>query len=233
MKEIKGIITPLVTPFSGGALDRDALSSLMEYQKKIGVSAVFPAGSTGLFALLSVEGQKKVIGEAIDAAKGLPVVAGASRNDLEETASVAKYAEDAGADALAILPPYYFRVDQRSIYDYYAQIAGKVDTPVLIYNNPGLAGNSVEPRTASLLMQEYSGIVGVKDSSGNLRVTQAYLSELPRNALVYQGSDDLLLPSMALGISGGVCGTANFSPLAERLWEAGIGHAAEGREISA
>jgi len=230
MKEIKGIITPLVTPFSDHELDLDALSALLDYEGKIGVSGVFPAGSTGLFALLPLETHKKVIEKTVEMAEGLPVVAGASRNSLEETLSLAKFSSDAGADAVAVLPPYYYRVDQGSILAYYSEIAEKVDIPILVYNNPGLAGNSVEPVTVSRLMEEHSNVVGVKDSSGNLRVTQAYISELP-GALVFQGSDDLLLPSMALGISGGVCGTTNFSPLAQALWAEGIG--GRGRAISA
>jgi 4-hydroxy-tetrahydrodipicolinate synthase/2-dehydro-3-deoxy-D-gluconate aldolase len=215
---VKGIITPMVTPISGGRIDENGISELMAFLKRIGVNAAFPMGSTGLFTLFSTEEHIRAIELTVKHASGLKVLAGSGRNDIDETLRVARSAVDSGADAVVIVTPFYIRMSQESISNYYSRIASSLDSDIIAYNIPQFTGNQISADTLSSLMREHSNIIGVKDSSGDLRSTQMYISELPSGSFIYQGQDDLLLPSIALGVSGGVCGTTNFSDLAVRIW---------------
>jgi len=211
----------MVTPVSNEKIDENGISELMAFLKRIGVSAAFPMGSTGLFSLFSMEEHIRAVELTVKHASGLKVLAGAGRNDIDETLRVARSAVDAGADAVVIVTPFYIKMSQESILNYYSRIASSVDSDIIAYNIPQFTGNQISAETLSSLMKEHSNIIGVKDSSGDLRSTQRYISELPSGSFIYQGQDDLLLPSMALGISGGVCGTTNFIGLAVKLWKAG------------
>jgi 2-dehydro-3-deoxy-D-gluconate aldolase len=219
----------MVTPVSNEKIDENGISELMTFLKRIGVSAAFPMGSTGLFSLFSMEEHIKAVELTVKHASGLKVLAGAGRNDIDETLRVARSAVDAGADAVVIVTPFYIKMSQESILNYYSRIASSVDSDIIAYNIPQFTGNQISAETLSSLMKEHSNIIGVKDSSGDLRSTQRYISELPSGSFIYQGQDDLLLPSIALGVSGGVCGTTNFSDLAVRLWNSA--NAEESREI--
>ncbi|MDG7041705.1 MAG: dihydrodipicolinate synthase family protein [Nitrososphaerota archaeon] len=222
MNSINGIITPMVTPVSQGNVDEGRISELMAFIKGEGVSAAFPMGSTGLFPLFSKENHVKAIEVTVKhALSGMMVLAGAGRNDIDETLEVAKMSADAGADAVVIVTPFYIRMSQNSMLNYYSRIASALDSKIIAYNIPQFTGNSISAEMLSTLMKEHSNIIGVKDSSGDLRSTQKYISTLPHGAYIYQGQDDLLLPSMAIGVSGGVCGTTNFIGLAVRLWKSG------------
>ncbi|MDG6930319.1 MAG: dihydrodipicolinate synthase family protein [Nitrososphaerota archaeon] len=216
---INGIITPTVTPVKEGKIDEERIGSLMTFLKKIGVGAAFPMGSTGLFPLFNIENHVRTIELTVKhAPPGIRVLAGAGRNDIEETLEVAKKAIDAGTDAVVIVTPFYIKMSQNSILNYYSKIAEKVNSSIIAYNIPQFTGNAISAETLSKLMKEHSNIIGVKDSSGDLRSTQKYISMLPSGSYIYQGQDDLLLPSMALGVAGGVCGTTNFTDLAVKLW---------------
>ncbi|MEM0097943.1 MAG: dihydrodipicolinate synthase family protein [Conexivisphaerales archaeon] len=216
---INGIITPTVTPVRNGKIDEERISSLMAFLKDIGVSAAFPMGSTGLFPLFDMKNHVRAIELTVKYIHtGMEVLAGVSRNDIDETLEVAKRAIDVGADAVVVVTPFYIKMSQNSILNYYSKIA-KLDSKIIAYNIPQFTGNIVSAETLAKLMQEHSNIIGVKDSSGDLRSTQQYISLLPSGSYIYQGQDDLLLPSMALGVSGGVCGTTNFSDLAVKLWK--------------
>ena len=138
---------------------------------------------------------------------------------MEETIEVSRKAVDAGADAIVVVTPFYIKMSQTSIYNFYSRIADAISSKIIAYNIPQFTGNELSAETLSRLMGEHSNIIGVKDSSGDLRTTQNYISMLPHGSYVYQGQDDLLLPSISLGVSGGVCGTTNFTDLAVRIWK--------------
>jgi dihydrodipicolinate synthase/N-acetylneuraminate lyase len=224
LKEVQGIITPMVTPFLRGEEDRESVARLLEFMKESGVAAAFPMGSTGLFTCFGREEHARFI-ELVSGLlpAGMRLLAGVGRNAVDDTLYVAKRAADSGADAAVVVTPYYIRMSQRAISDYYAKVADSLDLPVIVYNIPQFTGNPVLPDTLASLAERHPNIAGVKDSSGDLRTTAAYVYTLPQGVRVYQGQDDLLLPSMALGVAGGVCGTTNFSSHAVGLWRSGVG----------
>ena len=192
----------------------------MDHLHKINVSGIFPMGSTGVFPLVNNDTHKRVI-EVFSEFRVADdyFIPGVGRNSIEDTVNVAKYAEDIGADAIVIVTPYYIKMSQDSILSYFEAVVNRVDIPVVIYNIPQLAGNSITAETVMKLHKEHSNIIGIKDSSGDLSAFQEYLIELPKSFKVFQGQDELLLSSLIVGAAGGVCGTTNFTGIATKVYE--------------
>ena len=215
-----GIVTPTVTLSKHGAIDSEAAKSLMHFLKKSGVTGAFIAGSTGNISMLSVQEHKSLLREYIQYAKDerLSTFAGIGRDSIDDTLDMGKYAIDIGADKLVIVTPYYLKVDQKQMYSYYSKMLTGLDSSVLIYNVPSLTGNNIEAETVARLARENSNLEGIKSTSTDFNQFQKLIYYTEKDFLVFQGYDHLLLPSLELGASGGVCGTTNFSDAAVKLY---------------
>jgi len=219
MENIKGIITPMLTPAKNGKVDFDGFLALIDFLRKIDVEGYFPASSTGAFPFLTFDDHKKILKLTREnISKNKFILAGISRNNIQETIEMGKFAIEIGIEGVVVVTPYYLKFNQESLYVYYSIIAESIDIPILVYNIPQLTGNDLSPLTLSKLMTNYSNIIGVKDSSGDMIKFSKYFIELPKDALIFQGQDDLLLESLSLGAAGGVCGTSNFSSLIHELY---------------
>jgi dihydrodipicolinate synthase/N-acetylneuraminate lyase len=216
---MRGIITPMITPAKNGQLDLVGFLNLIEFLKKINVEGFFPASSTGAFPFLNFEEHKKILKLTRENTnENKFVLAGISRNNIKETIEIGKFAIEIGVEGVILVTPYYNKFSQESIYNYYSIIAESLDIPILVYNIPQLTGNDIFVNTLKKLMENYSNIIGIKDSSGDLIKFSKYFIELPKNTLIFQGQDDLLLESLEMGASGGICGTSNFSNLTHELY---------------
>lgn len=219
MPELKGIITPTVTPWKGGTIDYDAVDALMDFLGKIGVSGVFPMGSSGAFPIISVEQHVKVLEYFMDKKKpNMYFLGGVGRNSAEETLTIGLYAKELGVDGVSIVTPYYLKMSQDSIYRFYEKLLSQIDIPVLIYNIPQNTNNNIEPQTVMKLKRQFSQVAGIKDSSGNFSSFSTFIDVVGKEIAVIQGQDDLLLPSLAMGAAGGINGTSNFSDLSVRVY---------------
>lgn len=217
---VKGIITPAVTPLKDGKVSEEGIAILLERLKGFGVSGVFPMGSTGLFPLFSKDDHVKIIGLfAKHLPSGLRLFAGISRNNLDETLQVAKATEDYGADFVVAVTPYYIKRSQEDLLNYYKILATSINSKLIVYNIPQFTGINIDPDTLFKISKDAKNVVGIKDSSGNIRLFERYIYERPDGFDVYQGQDDLLLPSKVIGASGGVCGTSNIVDWTVRAWK--------------
>ncbi len=208
----RGIITPMVTPFnSDGSIDYDGTKILIEYLKGIGVSGLFPCGSTGLFPFLSTEEREKFVKFVIENADGLKVLAGIGSSSTQEAIKLGKSAMEAGADALVLMPTYYITPGQPEIQKHFSEFLNNVDKETFIYNIPQLCGVRIEIYTIRKIKEQYSQIVGVKESSADMRYFSRLMEFSGNDFSILQGQDDLLVPSMSIGADGGVCGLSNFS----------------------
>jgi 2-dehydro-3-deoxy-D-gluconate aldolase len=217
--DFKGIITPMITPVKKGKIDEGNIKALVEFLVESGVEGIFPGSSTGGFTLFSFEKHLKIIKIARN---NLPsnriFLSGISRNDLEETKQMGKNAVDIGSDGVVVITPYYLKFDQDAIFRYYSEIASNIEIQIFVYNNPTFSSNEILPETVEKLMNEYSNIVGLKDSSGNMRLFNRYMAHMPKHRYIFQGRDDLLYESLMAGASGGVCGISNFSEIIHKLY---------------
>ena len=208
----RGIITPMVTPFSkDGSIDFEATKTLIEYLKGIGVSGLFPCGSTGLFSFMKFEERKNFLKYVIENADGLKVLAGVGSSSTQEAIELGKFAAEAGADALVLMPTYYITPGQPEIIRHFTDFITEVKKETFIYNIPQLCGSRIEPETVRKLKEEFSEVVGIKESSADMRYFSRLISLSGPDFSILQGQDDLLVPSMSIGADGGVCGLSNFS----------------------
>lgn len=208
----EGLITPMVTPFDRkGSIDFEGTSKLLHFLKTSGVSGVFPLGSTGLFPWLSTEEKKKFISHVVEHSEGMKVIAGIGSSNVNESRDLGMHAKDAGADASVLMPTYYITPSQKWIRRQFDEVMSGNDMDFFIYSIPQFAGVWFDLDTISAIKEEHSNIVGAKESSGDMRYFSRLVAMSGSGFDVFQGQDDLLLASLSLGASGGVCGTSNFN----------------------
>ena len=169
----KGSIVALITPFKNNKLDEANYSEILHHHLKNGTNGVVPAGTTGESPTLSHIEHKKVIEIAIKECKGkIPVIAGTGSNSTSEAIELSKHAENAGADGLLIVTPYYNKPTQEGLYQHYKSINDSVGIPIIIYNIPSRSVIDMTVDTMARLY-ELKNIIGVKDATGDLsRVDQ-------------------------------------------------------------
>lgn len=236
MTEIKGIITPIITPmYADESINYGELRAQVNRQIGSGVHGVFCLGTNGEAYALNNEEKLQVIKTVVEETHGrVPVFAGTGCIRTQDTIELSLQAKALGADVLSILSPYYVAVTQDEIVDYFAEIATAVALPIVLYNIPARTGNNIGYQAVEKLAK-YENIVGVKDSSGNFDNTLRYLESVGGRMAVLAGNDSMILWTLLAGGAGAIAGTANVFPeIAVRiyhLWEQG--NLEEARKVQA
>jgi 4-hydroxy-tetrahydrodipicolinate synthase len=205
----RGSFTALVTPFKNGSLDEKAFRDIVEWQIAEGTNGLVPVGTTGESPTLSHDEHKLAVEWCIDQARGrVPVIAGSGSNS---TAELSRHAEEAGADAVLIVTPYYNKPTQEGLYQHYKAINDAIGIPIIIYNIPGRSIVDMSVETMARLF-ELKNIAGVKDATANMtRVSQQRAAMGPDfNQL--SGEDITALGFMAHGGHGCISVTSNVAP---------------------
>src|SRR5437868_7214262 len=210
--KFRGSFTALVTPFKNGSLDEAAFRSLVNWQIAEGTHGLVPVGTTGESPTVSHDEHKRVVEWCVEEAKGrVPVIAGAGSNSTKEAIDLAEHAEEAGADAVLIVTPYYNKPTQDGLYRHFKAINDAIGIPLFIYNIPSRSVIDMSVDTMRRLF-ELENVAGVKDATANVvRVSlqrQAMGSEF--NQL--SGEDASALGFMAHGGHGCISVTANVAP---------------------
>jgi len=144
----------------------------------------------------------------------VPVYFGIGAINTKKCIRLAKYAASHGAAGISILQPMFLKPTQDELYNHFKAIAEAVpETPVLLYNNPGRVGYTMNADLVTKLAHEVDNIVGIKDTSGDITLTEEFVR---RNRdvdfKVFGGKDTLLFASLCIGAVGGVCTAGNFMP---------------------
>ena len=206
-----GSMVALVTPFRDGAVDWDALETLIERQITGGSSALVPCGSTGEAATLSHEEHARVIRFVVERARDrVPVIAGAGSNSTTEAIALTTAAKDAGAAATLSISPYYNKPGQEGLVRHYGAVADAVRLPLIVYNIPVRTASRIEAATIARLA-EHPGIVGLKESDTLDHALDVFHLAGDRIA-VYAGDDAVTFSLMALGGAGVISTIANLVP---------------------
>jgi 4-hydroxy-tetrahydrodipicolinate synthase len=197
------VATAMVTPFRADhSLDLDAAQQLASHLLEHGSETLVVAGSTGESPTLTHREKSDLFAAGVDAAKGKgKVVCGTGTYSTAETLELTQAAEDAGADGLLVVTPYYNKPPQRGLLEHFTKIASSTDLPIVVYNIPGRTGTRIEHETL-LKMAEIPNIVAVKDSTGDFRGVSRLVSEAPTNFEVYSGDDWAAFGFMCLGAVG-------------------------------
>ena len=211
---LRGSLTALVTPFDkNGRFDEKAFRAFVDWQIGEGTSGLVPVGTTGESPTLSHDEHRQVVKTCIDAAKGrVPIVAGAGSNNTEEAVGLVKFAEEAGADAVLVVTPYYNKPTQRGLYAHFAAVAKATTLPVIIYNIPPRSVIDMTPETMGRLAHDFKNIAGVKDATGKVeRVSEQRLT-CGKDFIQLSGEDASALGFNAHGGVGCISVTSNVAP---------------------
>ena len=212
---MRGCATALVTPFNAdGSIDEERMRALVDRQIKGGVRLLVPCGTTGESATMTEDEDARVIAITIDVARGrAKVIAGAGSNSTASAIDYSKRAQDAGADAVLQVAPWYNKPTQEGLYAHFHAIAEAMpDMPIMLYNVPGRTSSNIAAQTTLRLARDCENIVAVKEASGNLSQIMEILRERPDGFAVLSGDDAVTLPLIALGAQGIVSVASNEVP---------------------
>ena len=211
---IEGCLTALVTPFDGGKVDFPALAKLVDWQIDNGVDGIVSVGTTGESATLDVDEHVAVIAATVKAARGrVPVVAGAGGNATSEALALTRASEQAGADALLHVTPYYNRPSQEGLYRHFEAIAKSTKLPIILYNVPTRTACDMLTDTVVRLC-ELDNIVAIKDATGNLVRGSELVAKCGDRITILSGDDGTTFPLYAVGARGVISVVSNVAPRA-------------------
>ncbi len=226
MKPLRGVIPPIVTPLKDeDNLDAPGLEKLIEHIINGGVHGLFLLGTTGEGPSLSYKLKYDMVEKSCrQVNEQVPVLVGITDTSFSESIRLAEHAAEYGADAVVLAPPYYFPTGQPELLEYLAHLVPKLPLPLFLYNMPAMTKVDIDVDTLRKAA-EIDGIVGFKDSSGNMVRYHEYirvLQDKPDFSLL-MGPEELLGESVLMGGFGGVCGGANINPaLFVRMYEAAL-----------
>lgn len=208
-----GCCPALVTPFhESGEIDYGSFAKLIEHQISAGVDAVCVCGTTGEASTLTQAEQEDLIRYCVKQVnRRVKVIAGTGSNCTATAIEKSKTAQQAGADAMLIVTPYYNKTTQAGLIKHYEAIAASTELPLILYNVPGRTGLSFSADTY-LALSEISAVNGVKEASGNLSLLTHARAVCPEDFYFWSGNDDQVVPFMALGAKGVISAAANIIP---------------------
>jgi 4-hydroxy-tetrahydrodipicolinate synthase len=221
MPTFEGCLTALVTPFTAGKLDFDALAKLVDWQIEQGVDGIVSVGTTGESATLDVDEHVAVIVATVKAARGrVPVVAGAGANSTTEALALTRASEAAGANALLHVTPYYNRPSQDGMFRHFEAIARATALPIILYNVPSRTACDLATDTV-VRLAELPNIVALKDATGNLVRGSELVAKLGARITLLSGDDGTSFPLYAIGARGVISVVSNVCPREmSEMWDA-------------
>lgn len=214
MAIFEGAGVAIVTPMNEDlSVNYEKLAELLDEQIAGETDAIIICGTTGESATLTVPEHLDVIRFAIKHVnKRIPVIAGTGSNCTVTAIEMSKEAEEAGADGLLVVTPYYNKATQKGLITHYTRIAEAVNIPIIMYNVPSRTGCNIQPATAAYLAKNVKNIVGIKEASGNISQA-AELMHLAGDSIdLYSGNDDQVIPILALGGKGVISVLSNVAP---------------------
>lgn len=218
-----GACTALVTPFLGKAVNYPLLDRLLARQIDAGISAVVLCGTTGESATLTDAEKLAIIGRGKAFVRDrCTVIAGTGSNDTEHTVNLSRLAEQAGADALLVVTPYYNKATPGGLLEHYRAVAAGVRIPVIIYNVPSRTGVDI-PVDVCQALAAVPNIAGIKEASSDISRVARLRAACPDSFAVWGGNDDQAAAVLSLGGSGVISVVSNLYPeLMQALVSAGL-----------
>jgi 4-hydroxy-tetrahydrodipicolinate synthase len=211
MRELAGICVPICTPFdeSGETLDEKALRDHIDSMLEAGVHIILVCGGTGEFPYLRGAEKRRIAEIAarqIDGRAGFMIQTSAV--NTADTIEASKHAQDVGADAIMVLPPYFEGPERRGVIYHYEAVARAVDLPIMVYNIPQSTTIDITPELYAELL-EIDNIRSIKDSTGSLIRIQQLVAT---GGIVFNGADPIAFAALLAGCAGCVWGAVNAMP---------------------
>ena len=205
----------MVTPFRDDErLDCSAWQVLIDMLIASGVDGLFVGGSSGEFCSMGIEERAVALRFCQQAVAGrVPIIANVGCITTRDTIALGQQAVAIGADALAVITPYYIRPTQQELTDHLVEVCRAVRIPVLAYNFPFHGGVELAAETLTAVAMKSPNLAGVKDSSGRMDLALAYLNAVTdREFAVFTGGDHLMLAALEAGCAGAITAAANIAP---------------------
>lgn len=195
-----------------GEISPERVQSLTKYFIEKGVKGVYVNGSSGECIYQSVQDRKTVLENVVKAAQGkLTIIAHVACNNTKDSQELARHAESLGVDAIAAIPPIYFRLPEYAIAKYWNDISDAApNTDFIIYNIPQLAGVALTPSLYEK-MRENPRVIGVKNSSMPVQDIQTFC-KAGDDYIVFNGPDEQFISGRLIGAQGGIGGTYAVMP---------------------
>ncbi|CAH6262675.1 TPA: dihydrodipicolinate synthase family protein [Klebsiella pneumoniae] len=208
----RGIISAVVTPMHADeSVNYAALETLAHAQLARGVEGFYCCGSSGEGPLLRFDERKQVLATLVNAAQGkVPVIAHVGTPRTQDAVELAKSAEQDGASAVSLVPPYFYKYSREEIIAYYRRVLDAISIPVILYNIPQFTGVELDSLTAEALLGDEQ-VLGVKHTSHNLYSLERMIARYP-DKVFFNGFDEIFLSSLAAGATATVGTTVNLQP---------------------
>ncbi len=214
MKQLKGIMPPIATPFINDEVAYDKLAQNFSKWNKTGLSGFVVMGSNGESVFLTRNEKLKLVEEVKkNISEDKLLITGTGSDSIRETISLSNDAADRGADYALILTPSFYKSEMKpaAYIKYFSAVADRTKIPVIIYNVPKFTGVDIEAETVAKLA-EHKNIVGIKNSSENIRQTTEMIDQTPKDFAVIIGTASVLYPGLDAGAVGGILALANIAP---------------------
>jgi dihydrodipicolinate synthase/N-acetylneuraminate lyase len=212
MMRLEGIVVPIVTPYRETGIDEEAAAELAEGLIRGGIHGLFVGGTTGEGPLLSVDERRALLRVVRRQAAGrVPVLAAVAAVSTDQGRALTAWAAEDGADIAVAMTPHFYHYQQAELRSYLETLLRESALPVVLYEIPERTGNRLSIDTVRALMS-HERLVGFKDSSGDMGYFLRLLGVARPDVPVLMGDDALILPAVASGAAGGVCGLGNIGP---------------------
>lgn len=214
LEKYKGVIPAFYACYDQeGKVSPERVRRLTEYFIKKGVKGAYVNGSSGECIYQSVEDRKTVLENVMEAAQGkLTVIAHVACNNTADSCELAAHAQSLGVDAIAAIPPIYFRLPEHAIADYWNDISGAApQTDFIIYNIPQLAGVALTPKLFGE-MRKNPRVIGVKNSSMPVYDIEIFKRAAGEDYIIFNGPDEQFISGRVMGAEGAIGGTYGVYP---------------------
>lgn len=214
LEKYEGVIPAFYACYDeAGEVSPERVRALTQYFIDKGVKGVYVNGSSGECIYLSVADRKLILENVMEVAKGkLTVIAHVACNNTKDSVELAKHAESLGVDAIAAIPPIYFRLPDYSIAKYWNDMsAAAPNTDFVIYNIPQLSGTTLTPALYAE-MRKNPRVIGVKNSSMPTQDIQIFVAEGGDDHIVFNGPDEQFISGRVIGAKAGIGGTYAVMP---------------------
>lgn len=208
-----GACTALVTPFIGGQVNYPMMEQLLRRQLEAGISAIVVAGTTGEAPTLSDREKLTLFTRCKEfAGDKMKVICGTGSNDTMHAAELSLAAQEAGADGLLVVSPYYNKATADGLVAHYMTIAHAVAIPLIVYNVPGRTGVDI-PVSVYQRLSHIPNIVGVKEASTDIVKTLRIRNACGRDFHIWSGNDEMAAAAIGLGAKGVISVVSNVAPV--------------------
>ncbi|TXL78783.1 dihydrodipicolinate synthase family protein [Vineibacter terrae] len=212
-KDMNGVVSFLLTPTTAdGSIDGERLCRLADEQIAAGIDGLTLFGSTGAIGSFT-EDERRGAAEVLvrHVAGRVPVMIGTGAMTTAEAVRLSRHAEQAGADAVLVVPITYWLLTDEELLAHYRAIAGAIGLPLMLYNNPRLSGVDLQPHVVAQLV-ETPNIGAIKEAAPDLMRVSILAQMLPGRLRIFAGRDAAAFEMLMLGAEGWTSGLANITP---------------------